>query len=117
MSGTRRTAELQDRWPELRALMSARADWDPADAEAAIRAWEMAGLPFGDAFREAYRAIWDPDGDPHEIRNTARARAFSRAGTGVTAEEREELWANLVTACEAATSRQRQQAAQRETAA
>jgi hypothetical protein len=104
----RKPAGPADAWPELRALAVAmRPDWDPGDTEDAVRAWEAANLPYGDAARETWRAVWDPDAKPHEIRNTARARAVNagRSGSGITLEERDELRARLLARCDAATER------------
>lgn len=113
MTGTRKTPPVRDAWPQLRALAAGmRADWEPGDTDAAILAWELANLPFGDAEREVHRVIWDTEGSPAEIRNTARARARHQvpSGSGVSLEERQELLARALASCEAATEAQHREA-------
>jgi hypothetical protein len=64
---------ITDAWPELRALAVAmRADWRADDLRDAVLAARQGGMPFGEVAREVWRLVWDPDGEPGELRGTAR---------------------------------------------
>jgi hypothetical protein len=73
MTETRKTAEISDAWRELHAIAVAmRADWDSDETRDAILAAKNAGWTYGDAARETWRLVWDADGCPAELRNSAR---------------------------------------------
>lgn len=101
-------------WAALRTIFSeTRADWDSSvpdlDPVAAVLAAETAGVPFEKALREALRLLLAEDGTPGELRDFAarHARSAAFSGPGLTREERAELRAAAVGACEAASERAR----------
>ena len=114
---------LRPVWPKLRDLYaSSRADWIAADAEAglckpddgasptaeaAVIAAEQSGVPYAEAFAEAVRIIRDAGGKAGDLLGLARAhsRSVALSGPGLTREERDELRANALAACEANTAR------------
>lgn len=114
---------LRPVWPKLRDLYAAsRQDWIAADAEAglckpddgasptaeaAVIAAEQSGVPYAEALAEAVRVIRDAGGKAGDLLGLARShsRALVFSGPGLTREEREELRANALAACEANTAR------------
>jgi hypothetical protein len=114
---------LRPVWPQLRALYAAsREDWIASDAEsglcrpeaeasptaeAAVIAAEQAGVPYPEALAEAVRVMRDAGGKAGDLLGLARARSRSAAfpGTPLTREERDELRAQALASCAAATER------------
>lgn len=98
-------------WGKLRELAAeARerqedglGDWEPGDIGDALTAVETAGWSFRRAHAEIVRMLSDPDASPGDLRAAVRAEARTAAGTAYTREEREELKALALGACEAAS--------------
>lgn len=82
-------------------------DWEPGDITAAVLAVETAGWTFRRAAAEVLRMLFDPDARPDDLRRAVipLARQEPAPGPGLTREEREELRAQAVASCEAATER------------
>ena len=99
----RRTAEIRAAWTQLfRLAIQMRADWDPDDTRDAIRAVMTAGWPFEQAAREVWRLVWDSDGFPAELRNSARR---PRAGKTTGPEVNRNGYAMAMAALEEARTR------------
>jgi hypothetical protein len=65
--------EIGEAWPELHAAAIAmRGDWKPDDLRDAMLAARQAGMSYPEVAREVWRLVWDVDGDPGELRGTAR---------------------------------------------
>jgi hypothetical protein len=89
--------------PEGHPAQDGEGDWDPADIADAITAVEVAGWPFRRALAEVSRMLADPDATPAELRAAIGSSTRPAGGHGLTAEEREELKAEALAACAAAT--------------
>lgn len=98
-------AEARGRMAEDDPANDGLGDWDRQDIEDAITAVEVAGWPFPRALAEVHRMLGDPDASPGGLRAAVRSDARGNTGPGLTREERDELRANALAACDEATER------------
>ncbi len=98
--------EIRDAPREFCAyLTAARPDWKPDEVRDALIACHDAGWPWKRIHEEATRVLFTEGSAPAELAHAAGKAPRPRAGPGLAAEERDELRANALAACEAAAGR------------
>jgi hypothetical protein len=103
--------EIREAPRELVALAVAmRPDWDEEETWQAVRATHDAAWPWKRTLQETTRLLLTADSSPADLRHAARGTRGPRPGTGLTAEEREELRTEALARCEAATQAFQKQA-------
>lgn len=89
----------------LDLAVAVRPDWDRDETWQGIHACHDAGWPWKRTVAETVRLLFAEDGLPSALRHAAGdVRAFRR-GEELTAEERAEIRAQAIAACEAGTER------------